>query len=56
MFSHGLHMLCPFLPKQAASVMFFTILLIAPIHSLQLLVYMCFTVATMPHLLEASTS
>ena len=46
-----------FLPLMlAASVVVSTMLIIAPTHSLQLLVYVYFVVATMPHLLEASAS
>ena len=63
-FLHGLHMLYPYLPRLAASVILITTLLIALAHSLQLLVYVYYTVyvyvhvhvVTMPHLLEASTS
>ena len=46
---------CPSLPRLAASVVDFTTLIVALIHSLQLLAYVYFTVATTPHLLEAST-
>ena len=51
-FSHGTVMLCLSLSGLAASFVVLTTLLIAPIYSLQLLAYVCFAVATIPHLLE----
>ena len=54
--SHDLHMLCPSMLMLAASVIASTTLLVAPTCSLQLLAYMYFVVATMPHLLEALAS
>ena len=55
-FSYGPCMICPSLPRLEASVVVFTTPLIAPTHSLQQLVYMCFVVATTLHLLEVLTS
>ena len=49
-------MLCPSLPRLEASVVVLTMLLIAPRHGLQQLVYMCFAVAITQHLLEVLTS
>ena len=47
---------CPSLPGLAASVVIFTTFLVAPTYSLQQLVYVCFVMAAMPHLLEILTS
>ena len=48
-------MLCPCLPRLAGSVVVVNTLLVAFARSLQLLVYIYFAVATMPHLSEALT-
>ena len=55
-FSHGLRMLFHSLLGLAASVVDSTTSLVAPTCSLQLLVYVYFVVAAMPHLSEALTS
>ena len=55
--SHTVCSCCYFSPPRlAASVIVITMLIIALTRSLQILAYVYFTVATMPHLLEASTS
>ena len=54
-FSRGLYVLCRSLPGIAASVIVLTTLLVIPMYSLQLLVYICFAVAIMHHLLKVPT-
>ena len=46
----------PSLLGQVAYVIVLTLLLVAPIHSLQQLVYVWFALASMPHLLEVLIS